>query len=77
MRGGMCQRYAQPALLAIGLKRIVGRQIHLCGTSLISILHPTASAYLLIDDKDGACFPADSRRDTVLFEVPIRVATAS
>ena len=31
----------------------------------------------LSDVSDGACLPADSRRDTVLFVVPMREATAS
>jgi hypothetical protein len=48
-----------------------------CGTSRISILHPTALAYLFREVSDGACLPADSRRETVLFVVPMREATAS
>lgn len=48
-----------------------------CGISLISISHPTALAYFFSEVSDGTCFPADSRRETVLFVVPMREATAS
>lgn len=54
-----------------------GYLVRRCGTNLISISHPTASAYFFSEVSDGACLPADSRRETVLFVVPMREATAS
>ena len=36
-----------------------------------------AAAYLFSDAKEGACFPAASRREMALLVVPIRAATAS
>ena len=39
--------------------------------------HPTARAYFFRVVRDGACFPADSKRETALFVVPINSATAS
>jgi hypothetical protein len=70
--------YSSAALPVIRqIEKNIGRRNYLWGTSRISILHPTAFAYRFMDDKDGACFPADSSRETALFDVPIRDATAS
>src|ERR1017187_10461430 len=54
------------------VRRLIG-----CGMNSILSVQPTASAYLLSDAMDGACFPAPSSLDTALFVVPMRSATAS
>jgi len=45
--------------------------------NLIFRSQPTAWAYFFRVVSDGACFPADSKRETALFVVPINSATAS
>ena len=45
--------------------------------NLIFRSQPTDWAYFFRVVRDGACFPADSKRETALFVVPINSATAS
>ena len=45
--------------------------------NLIFRWQPTAWAYFFRVVRDGECFPADSKRETALFVVPINSATAS